>query len=117
GRVWSGRSAVQVGLADTLGGLQTALQIAKRRIGVSEKQKVRLRLYPEPRDPLDSLLDLIQDFDAHDQADLQVLHKSLSWLAAYSDPVRRQLSYLFTLSYLSSANRTLFALPYLPLME
>ncbi len=117
GRVWSGQSAVQVGLADTLGGLQTALQIAKRRIGVTERQKVRLRLYPEPRDPLDSLLDLIQDFDVQDQAGLDVLQKSLSWLAAYSDPVRRQLAYLFTLSHLSSTNRMLFALPYLPLME
>lgn len=42
GRVWSGSDAVTHGLVDTLGGLETALQLARQRAGIDAGQQVRI---------------------------------------------------------------------------
>jgi protease-4 len=47
GRVWSGMTALRLGLADTLGGLPTALSIARDRAGAPANLPVLL--YPHPR--------------------------------------------------------------------
>lgn len=117
GRVWSGESAVQVGLVDTLGGLQTALQIAKRRIGVPAKQRVRLRIYPEPRDPLDSFLNMFQDSDPQDSMDDALAKLDPSWLALQNTRVRKQLQHLLLLGYYGTDHKPMMAMPYLPMME
>jgi len=48
GRVWSGTDAMEVGLADTIGGLETAINIAlaKSNIGIDEEYEIVE--YPEP---------------------------------------------------------------------
>lgn len=117
GRVWSGEAAVQIGLADTLGGLQTALQIAKRRIGVSAKQKVRLRIYPETRDPFDSFLNMFQDSDPQDSIEDALMQWNPSWLAVQDARIRKQLQYLLLLGYCGAERKPMMALPYLPVME
>jgi protease IV len=57
GRVWTGSEAKRLKLVDTLGGLQTALAIAKRRIGVPESERVTVRIYPENKKLYERLIE------------------------------------------------------------
>jgi protease IV len=47
GRVWSGYDGRQNGLVDVLGGLETAIQIARDRAGIPHEQDVNIVEYPE----------------------------------------------------------------------
>ncbi len=47
GRVWSGFDGIQNGLVDVLGGLETAIQIAKDRANICPDQDVNIVEYPE----------------------------------------------------------------------
>jgi protease-4 len=49
GRVWTGRQARERGLVDELGGLDTAVAIAKQRAGIPADQDVELIVYPPRR--------------------------------------------------------------------
>ena len=40
GRVWTGAQAIDIGLVDAIGGISTALAIAKQAIGVPEEEPV-----------------------------------------------------------------------------
>ena len=55
GRVWTGRQALEHGLVDTLGGLDTAVAIAKERAKIPADEDVQLIVYPERRGLLDTL--------------------------------------------------------------
>jgi protease-4 len=46
GRVFTGRDARSAGLVDELGGLQTAIDIAKAKAGIDARQHVELRRFP-----------------------------------------------------------------------
>jgi protease IV len=48
GRVWTGAQARENGLVDDLGGLDAAIQAAKKEAGIPETEKVQLVFYPEP---------------------------------------------------------------------
>lgn len=56
GRVWAGAKAIEIGLADTLGGLETAIDIAAAKAGIKE---YRITQLPEQKDPFQAML---QDF-------------------------------------------------------
>jgi len=47
GRVWSGASAYELGLADTLGGIETAIALAMQEIGVKDRDDVTIDVYPK----------------------------------------------------------------------
>jgi protease-4 len=49
GRVWTGRQAQQLKLVDELGGLDTAIAIAKRRAKLDPTKSVQLVVYPPKR--------------------------------------------------------------------
>ena len=49
GRVWSGQRAVQLGLADRIGGLEVAIALAKEKIGLSTDETVELMERPRPK--------------------------------------------------------------------
>jgi len=49
GRVWTGRQALQLKLVDELGGLDTAIQIAKQRAKLDPSKDVQLVVYPPKR--------------------------------------------------------------------
>jgi protease-4 len=57
GQIWSGADAQEVGLVDALGGYRKALSLAKEAAGIAEETAVRLRPFPEPRDPFKALLE------------------------------------------------------------
>ena len=56
GRVWTGQQARQHGLVDALGGLDTAVALAKQRAGIPDDEEVELVAYP-PRRSLYQALD------------------------------------------------------------
>jgi protease-4 len=49
GRVWTGRQAWARGLVDQLGGLEQALDEARRLVGIPEGEMVAVERYPKPR--------------------------------------------------------------------
>ncbi|MBI3515258.1 MAG: signal peptide peptidase SppA [Proteobacteria bacterium] len=63
GRVWTGRQAVAVGLADATGGFNDALAAAKSLAKLAPDTSVKLAVFPPERSPLDRILKLIGDLD------------------------------------------------------
>ncbi|MFQ6113868.1 MAG: signal peptide peptidase SppA, partial [bacterium] len=57
GRVWTGERALQLGLVDSLGGLDAALAIAKRKAGLASDAPTRWVVYPQPKGLFESLLE------------------------------------------------------------
>jgi protease-4 len=57
GRVWTGTQAKEQKLVDALGGMNTALSLAKQAIGLSEQAGVQLVFYPKPKRLLEALVD------------------------------------------------------------
>jgi protease-4 len=57
GRVWTGQQARQHGLVDVLGGLDTAVAIAKERAGIPADEDVELVGYPPRRTFFEALSD------------------------------------------------------------
>ena len=55
GRVWTGRQALQHGLVDALGGLDTAVALAKEKAKIPVNEDVQLVVYPERRSLFDAL--------------------------------------------------------------
>ena len=54
GRVWSGQQAKQLGLVDSLGGLQDAITVARELGGIPADQPTVIRVYPEPLSPVEA---------------------------------------------------------------
>ena len=56
GRVWTGQQAFEHGLVDALGGLRSALDLAKVEIGVDPETEVVLVPYPAPSSLFDTVI-------------------------------------------------------------
>lgn len=73
GRVWTGKQAKELGLVDELGGLETALSIAKEQAGFSETDEVNLIVLPKQKPFFEQLLEeMIQDTEGSMQLPLQL---------------------------------------------
>jgi len=59
GRVWTGEQAKPLGLVDELGGLMTAINLAKEAIELESDDKVRLKQYPTPKTPQEQVLEML----------------------------------------------------------
>lgn len=57
GRVWSGQDALELGLVDALGGLETAIGLAREAAGIPEDEAVRVKVFPRKKTPLEAFLD------------------------------------------------------------
>ncbi|MDX2018785.1 MAG: signal peptide peptidase SppA [Deltaproteobacteria bacterium] len=57
GRVWPGRKAKELGLVDALGGMETAVALAKEAAKLSSSAQVKLVTYPEKQSLLAQILD------------------------------------------------------------
>jgi protease IV len=57
GRIWSGEDAKGLGLVDELGGFDTALNLVKKAINVSEKEEVKIVVFPREKTLLESLME------------------------------------------------------------
>jgi protease-4 len=121
GRVWTGSAAYTHGLVDTLGGLRTALNLAKRRIGIPPDQRVRLRVYPQPQEPWDVFKKLFEQLSEGDTRASRLLASGERRGAAalvdlpgwplLPQSVRSQLAYLVLLHRIGAEERILAALP------
>jgi protease-4 len=47
GRIWSGKSAVDIGLIDGIGGLTEAIRVAKQEAGIPAEEDVTYRVLPK----------------------------------------------------------------------
>jgi protease-4 len=56
GRVWTGKQAAEIGLVDTLGGIDEAIAIIKEKLEIPEDEDVQLVDYPKMEDPFGLLL-------------------------------------------------------------
>lgn len=61
GRVWSGNQAKQFGLIDELGGIDKAIEVAKKEAKLSPEQEVRIVVYPKPKNFLAQLKSYYED--------------------------------------------------------
>ncbi|MFO7691572.1 MAG: signal peptide peptidase SppA [Vicinamibacterales bacterium] len=71
GRVWTGRQAKELGLVDALGGLDTAVTIAKERAKIPAAEQVDLVVYPPRRTIYDLFMTSLSGMD--EQARLAAL--------------------------------------------
>jgi hypothetical protein len=55
GRVWTGEQALELGLVDALGGLETAIATVKSILDIPEEDDVLLVAYPRPGNPFEIL--------------------------------------------------------------
>lgn len=55
GRVWVGTKAIQIGLVDVLGNLETAIQVTKAELGLKETDTIALKTFPLAKGMLASL--------------------------------------------------------------
>lgn len=60
GRVWTGEQARQLGLVDELGGLYTAIDLAKQRARIPADEEVELVVYPPRRSVYEVLAEELQ---------------------------------------------------------
>ena len=78
GRVWSGRDALDLGLVDMLGGLDTAISVARKMAGI--EGEYRVVEYPELEDPIMRLLkDITGNYEE------RAIRSRLGELARYFD--------------------------------
>jgi len=56
GRVWNGNDGYQIGLIDTLGGLNTAIEIAKEMVGIDKDFDPKIVVYPRKKSVLSKLI-------------------------------------------------------------
>jgi protease-4 len=95
GRVWTGAQAKDIGLVDELGGLTTAIAVAKEQIGLSANAVVQLLFFPKPKGIVTTLL---ERFSARSQAPLP-------------EPLRRIANQLLLLAR-EGNGKPLFTMPY-----
>jgi protease IV len=55
GRIWSGINALEIGLVDTLGGLNLAIEIAAKK---AKLDKYRLENFPKKKETIDAIMEL-----------------------------------------------------------
>jgi protease-4 len=60
GRVWTGQQAKQLGLVDSLGGLEDAIKVAREAAGIAADQPSIVRIYPEPLSPLQAAIAVLK---------------------------------------------------------
>ena len=73
GRVWTGQQAKALGLVDELGGLDTALSIAKAQAGFTDDDEVNLIVLPKQKPFLEELLErMVEDMEGSIQLPLEL---------------------------------------------
>jgi protease IV len=87
GRIWSGQDAKNLGLVDELGGYDVALRLAKKAIGVSEGEEVKIVVYPRPK----SLIESLMERRGPDNSDKEAVGQTLARILEVVQPVAREL--------------------------
>ena len=64
GRVWTGKQAKELGLVDELGGLETALSIAKKEVGLTDEDRVDIIVLPEQKTFFEQIMETMLQEEA-----------------------------------------------------
>ncbi|MEO0320161.1 MAG: S49 family peptidase, partial [Pseudomonadota bacterium] len=59
GRVWTGKRAVELGLADQFGGLNETLDFAAQELGLANRYDLDIRVLPRAKSPFEEILKAI----------------------------------------------------------
>ena len=105
GRVWTGQQAKQVGLVDQLGGLHTAVAVAKQRARIPAEEEVELVIYPARRSFYEVISEQL-DQPAADRA------AAASFMSVLGPRERRVLSAILAPSRLFRSGEILAHMPY-----
>ena len=60
GRIWTGKSALRVGLADEEGGLNEALDYAAKLSGAKDRHDANVVIIPRPKNAIERLIQLLE---------------------------------------------------------
>ncbi|MCK5374535.1 MAG: signal peptide peptidase SppA [Alphaproteobacteria bacterium] len=61
GRVWSGKRAVDIGLADEIGSLNDALDYAASQVGEADRHDIAVEIVPKPLTPIEQLAKFLEE--------------------------------------------------------
>lgn len=129
GRVWTGVAARERGLVDTLGGLYTAIGIAKRRLGIAEGTRVTIKRYPEQKDSYQRVMERIFNDDKENENGVSLreelnqalrrkseadMQEKIPFWTLIPESVRPQIQYLLKLSTMARTEQVLMVLPAIP---
>jgi protease IV len=92
GRIWSGEDAKALGLVDELGGFDTALNLTKRAINISDKDEVKLVVFPRKK----TLFESIMEREGPDNSDREAVGAvaAMSEMLKEVQPVMRRMHVL-----------------------
>ena len=125
GRVWLGSDARKHGLIDTLGGLETAISIAKKRIGIPQDKIPNIIHYPKEKDMFSELLaSLTGQKDEESSASFKnVLAIAFgkdapleSILQSLPPELEKSLRYAVSVFTMSKKEQVLAILPFMPIL-
>ncbi len=86
GRIWTGKQAKEIGLVDELGGLDTALAIAKKQIGMDPTDEIDLIILPKPKTFFETLIeDMEMDIRFPLPTPIEQTLPSLYWLHLFAN--------------------------------
>jgi protease-4 len=87
GRVWTGEQALDIGLVDVLGGMETAIAVIKEKIGIPEDDDVHLVEYPKMENPVQLFLKRLREtqLEANLPDELHQLQKQFEELTRLED--------------------------------
>ncbi|MGB9771681.1 MAG: signal peptide peptidase SppA [Candidatus Kapaibacteriota bacterium] len=108
GRVWTGERAKEKGLVDVLGGLEDAISLASKRIGVANPT---IKRYPRPMEDFEILLKLFSK--KKDEASAINNIEVLNILALFPSELKLQILQYLRFHHLAQQEHTLAILPYL----
>ncbi|MGH1456923.1 MAG: signal peptide peptidase SppA [Alphaproteobacteria bacterium] len=60
GHVWSGKSAIEIGLVDQFGGLNEALDYAAMQIGAAGRNDINVQVMPKPLSAVEKIIELLE---------------------------------------------------------
>lgn len=81
GRIWSGKSAHEIGLVDELGGFSAAIDSAKILAGISPSAPVKLKQFPPAKSFPERLLELMHNLDNVEEVAVH-LNSIVEWTQA-----------------------------------
>jgi len=122
GRVWLGSDAHQRKLVDTLGGIELAVSLAKKRIGIPAAKNVRIVSFPKNKDFLSEILSSMSGDEEESSAKVSTLvgmlfgkqNNSLAMIEVLPMEVRSALGFAMTTFGMSQTEHVLALMPYMP---
>jgi ClpP class serine protease len=120
GRVWTGKDAQKHGLVDLLGGLEDAVKLAKKRIGVPEDKLVYVQQYPKKKDEIEALLEMFNIDQSNLNGNMAELKSTLgltpeemlmNW-EQLPESIKSQIRYMLELGKIAKEEKMMMALPY-----